>query len=390
MQRKSIRKNIANVLFLLSVLLIPFYFFRFNIFSIPTTIYEITLYASFIVTASLHFSRDKLKNPVLIAGSILVVIALFGALYPNGSIKSLGVWRAYFFDGLILAANYILLEKRLDKKIIVRGLIFSSVLAAAIALVLFASGTKTTDGRLLDLDMISPNYLSLYLSPIIVLAIVYIAEVERKNTLIVCATIIMLVALYLTYSRGGVVAIVVALAFYLVSKIAKASKFKNIIYILLTIVFVVGGYLLFKPDFGSHGRVGNSSNIRFYIWETTLEIIGQNPIVGVGLNNYQTYFGELTNDKINFPEYISPQALTAHNLYLHLVAIGGPFLLLAFAFLVYESRFYKSENYLKFALLSIFAYGLVDTPIFRNDLSAVFWLVVALSSQGTIKNENSN
>jgi O-antigen ligase len=390
MQKKLNRKNIVNLLFLFSILLIPFYFFRFNILSIPTTLYEIVLYISFATTISLRFSYSKLKTSFIIAGLILVIVALFSALCPNGSVKSLGIWRAYFFDGLILTINYTLLKKQLDKKIIVRGLIFSSTLAAVIAIILFVLGTKTIDGRLLDLDMISPNYLSLYLSSIIVLATVYIAEVERKNIFLVCATFVMLVALYLTYSRGGVVAIIVALAFYLVSKINKANKFKNIVYILLAVAFVVGGYFLFRPNFGSHGRVGNSSNIRFYIWETTLEIIGQNPIVGVGLNNYQTYFSELTKDRINYPEYISPQALTAHNLYLHLIAIGGPLFLLAFIFLIYKSKFYKSENYLKYALLSLFIYGFFDTPIFRNDLSAVFWLIIALSIQGISKDENSN
>ncbi len=390
MQKKLNPKNIAVMLFLLSVILIPFYYFRFNIFSIPTTLYEIVLYFSFAISAYLSFSRDKLNKPIIIAGAILVAIALLSAFYPNGSARALGIWRSYFFDGLILMANYILLKDRLDTKVIIRTIIYSSAAVATIALIMFALGTQTVDGRLLDLDKISPNYLSLYLSSIITLAVVYIAEVEKKNTVLICSTFLMLIALYLTYSRGGVVAIVVAIAFYLASRFFKKNKFKNLIYVLLVIVFLIGGYTLFKPDFGAYGRVGNSSNIRFYIWETSLEIVKKNPIVGVGLNNYQTYFTELTRDRINFPEYISPQALTAHNLYLHLLVIGGPVLLLAFIFLVYKSGFNRSDNYLKFALMSLLIYGVIDTPFFRNDLAAFFWLIIAIASQKNTKNENSD
>lgn len=390
MQKKLNPKNIAKVLFLLSVALIPFYFFRFDIFSVPTTLYEIVLYVSFAVSVYSYFSREKLKKPIIIAGVVLAAVALLSALYPNGSARSLGIWRSYFFDGLILMANYMLLKDYIDTKVIIRTIIYSSAIVAAIALVLFALGTRTADGRLLDLDKISPNYLSLYLSSIITLAVVYIAEVERKNIALICSTFIMLIALYLTYSRGGVVSIIVAIAFYLASRVFEKNKLKNLIYALLVVVFVVGGYILFKPDFGAYGRVGNSSNIRFYIWETSLEIIQKNPIVGVGLNNYQTYFTELTGNRINFPEYISPQALTAHNLYLHFLSIGGPVMLLVFLFFVYKSGFNKSDNYLKFALLSLFVYGLIDTPLFRNDLAAFFWLIIAIASQKNTKNENSN
>lgn len=377
---KNLRlKSFAKFFFYFAVVLIPFYLVRFDISGIPTTLPEVVLYLSFVLAVIAGWKKAKFPKTAVFAGLIFVFFALASAAYPNGSLGSLGIWRAYFFDAILIFVNYLLLQDENKREGTTEILILAAAVVSLVCLIEFTTGIKTADGRLLDLAQLSPNYLSLYLAPVLVMAAVYLVRLRRRNWILLISAIIITGALLLTGSRGGIVAVVVALAFYLAEKFLPSRRLINCARLVLVIIFLLGGYLVFKPDFGAYGRVGNSSNIRFYIWQTTLEIVGKNPLTGVGLNNYQSYFTQLTKDRINFPEFIAPQALTAHNLYLHLLSVGGPLLLVSFLGFIWSSRFYRSKDYLKFALVALFVYGLIDTPIFRNDLALFFALVMAMS-----------
>jgi len=134
------------------------------------------------------------------------------------------------------------------------------------------------------------------------------------------------------------------------------------------------------------GRTGRSSNIRYYIWSTSLEIARQKPIFGIGLSNFQSYFSDLTRERVNFAAYISPQALTAHNLYLHIYLTMGLLGLIVFIGLVTQSGFWRlRDRAASLALFSVLFYGLVDTPIFCNDLAGLFWIILALSVASDVK-----
>ncbi len=383
-------KNFAAAFFYLAVLSVPFYIFRFQIFGLPTTLTEILIYISFLL-AALNFLSNRLEKRLIprafcLAAAGFVLVALANCFAPVFSVDALGVWKAYFFDGLLLAMNYFLLIDENKAENTQNVLISGALIVSVICLGEFLLGTKTVDGRLMDLDQISPNYLSLYLAPVAVLTMIRALDSKKEKTVpYLISSLIFCLAIYLTGSRGGMLAIIVALVFYLIGRMPIGVKKLNVLRAVAAIILLIGGYALFKPDFGSMGRVGNSSNIRVYIWQTTLEIIQKNPVFGVGLDNYQNYFSKLTWDRINYPEYIAPQALTAHDLYLHLLAVGGPFLLASFIVLLLFSRFYRAPNQLKYAVLAILIYALIDTPFFRNDLALVFWLILALGTKKSSK-----
>jgi O-antigen ligase len=86
----------------------------------------------------------------------------------------------------------------------------------------------------------------------------------------------------------------------------------------------------------------------------------------------------MTKTWVNYPEFISPQALTAHNLYLQIYITCGLSAFMAFVALIFSSRFWRLTDVAACAaLVAILFYGLVDTPFARNDLAAVFWLILA-------------
>jgi O-antigen ligase len=371
-------KNLPKYLLFTTLLALPAYIFRFSLIGIPTTALEMLIYLSFLS----HLAGKNIKwrsyywYPV-----IFVAFAFLSALVDPSRTAGLGLWKAYFFDGLLVFLMVASLEKR-DHFEAMFYLILGGLLTSLAAMSNYFSGIRAVDGRIYDLDKISPNYLAMYLSPLLVGSALYCVEAKNRRWLVGFSGLIILFALILTQSRGAILAIagglVFALGFYLSGKFSK-SKVLKFLPLFLILIVLAGTFFVFKPDWTDHGRKATSSNIRYYIWQTSTEIIGKNPVLGVGLSNYQNYFSNLTKDRVNFPEFISPQALSAHNIYLQLFAVGGIGLLASFIAFVVSTEFWSVQGAVFSAtLVSILCYGLVDTPIFKNDLAILFFAIIAL------------
>ncbi|MFH1909700.1 MAG: O-antigen ligase family protein [bacterium] len=369
--------KLRNTILKLLILLVPFYFIRFNVGPIPTTLLEIAIYGAAVLFLFYKLFDLKDKKTLILAGGVFVLAGLVSAIVSPDKVSGLGLWKAYFFDGYLVFLMFLSALK--NKKDFTDFVIYCGALTSALALLLFISGAKTIDGRLYDLDRLSANYLAMFLAPILVLSLYQ--TIKKKTIFHILASALIVVAIYLTDSRGALVALAGALILFLYYFLAKSRKtLARVLLVILLAGFFIGGYLIFKPDWSDHSRKATSSNVRYYIWQTSFEIIGQKPILGVGLSNYQNYFSTLTRDRVNYPEYISPVALTAHSLFIQLLATSGAVGLLAFLYLLFSSRFYFSKNLpIVLALFSILFYALVDTPFFRNDLAAIFWILLALS-----------
>lgn len=368
-------KKIPNSFLYLTVLSLPFFYFRFSLVGIPTTLVEILVYLTFITF--LLTKRLKLNIKFLLIGLIFLLGGLLSALIDPNLLDGLGLWKAYFFDGFLFAWCVYSLEKHDIEKALIPSLIFSGGICALVSLL--AGNYK--DGRLLDLALLSPNYLGMFLTPILLLAITKIIYNKKINTLLIGAALAMLVAIFLSGSRGALLAITVGSILIFINW-TKSIRLK---YVSLGFILIVllGSLWYFRPDFTRHDRKQTSSNIRYEIWKTSLIIIKQRPVTGVGLSNYQNYFSKMTSGQVNYPEFVSPQALTAHNIFLNLFAVGGIILLLSF--LVFLSQLGLRLNPATIAVWSIIIYGLVDTPFFRNDLALLFWILVALTQNVTRK-----
>ena len=353
------------------ILAIPFYIFRYKIGAIPTTFLEELILVAFFV--NLIAGNIKIKNKAVFFSALaLVVFAFISALMDPQVSRGLGLFKAYFLDGFLL---YLMFSSQSDE-LYLPLLSISGALTSVLALV---ASSWTADGRLFDLDKLSPNYLSMFLAPIFVLAL-YQAIIKRYRILNIACLAAMLVAIVLAGSRGGYVGIIAGIIFMLGSlAYEKLSKPKVIFASVLLFIILLGGtFVLFKPQANDMGRTGSSSNIRYYIWTTSLEMIQNHPLLGVGIGNYQDSFKELTDGRVNYNEYIAPEALTAHNLYLHLYLTTGIFGLVSFVAILYFALRKSKNKVVLAALVVILVYGLVDTPVFRNDLAAMFFIIIAL------------
>jgi O-antigen ligase len=366
-----------------TILAIPFYVFRFSFGPIPSTLLEVLIFVTFIL-ALVGGRLKKIKNfgPLFWAG-LFVLAALLAVVFGPNKTAALGIWKAYFFDGFLIFTIFMSLDEK-ERTKAGEFLVLGGALTALLAMTFYFTGFKTIDGRLLDLDRLSPNYMAMYLVPLFVLNLgaIFKNKDKAKYFYLIVMGIIMATAIFLTNSRGGYIAtlagVIILTLSWLNNKVGKKTAV-SLILILLAVMLGFSAWF-FKPQANDLGRTGSSSNIRYYIWTTSIKIAKDNPVSGIGLDNFQTYFSNFTKGWTNFDEFITPEAHTAHNLYLQIYLTMGLAGIISFFTLIYSSKFWRSRDLaLVAALTSIFIFALFDTPFFRNDLAILFWMILALT-----------
>lgn len=407
---------------------LPSYLFKFFVFGFPTTILEILIYLSALITLILNFYVKKNRFDFNLVRKYLIPIALFAAagiistiIAPDKTV-ALGIFKAYIFDPIILF--FVMLsniKNQKDINLITNALICSGVIMSIYAIGQQIAGQITSDGRVLGIYNLwpnaSPNYLSLYLAPILILIIAFqitipdrskparhalqgiaggalenSSKITRKNITLMydLAFFICVYGLYLTKSRGAAISVIIALFILLIYKyrfMIKKIIWLKILIITAAFVGMIMFYQSIKPDFSlspdDGGRTTSSNNIRWEIYKTTGEIMQTKWFGGVGLGNYQHYFTEFTKNRVNFPEYIAPYALTPHNLFLtiwvNLGALGIiSFIWILISFFVGNFKSKQSSMIYMIVIFIVVIYGLIDTTYWKNDLSAFFWLILVM------------
>jgi putative inorganic carbon (HCO3(-)) transporter len=122
----------------------------------------------------------------------------------------------------------------------------------------------------------------------------------------------------------------------------------------------------------------SSFDARIVIWQEAWEVFKANPILGIGPGTFGNYFPP-------YPELGVPQP---HNIFLAFLLqtgiigfIGFIWLLIWFfrtgvkLFIVHCSLFTVT---LMSVMVYILVHGLIDTTYWKNDLSVLFWTVIAL------------
>ena len=406
----------------------PFlYMVRFSAFGVPTTLLEILIYAAAIITIVIKIrNKSKVQNSKLKIKSIIhnspfiipiILFVLSGiisvAIAPDKR-EALGLFKAYIFDPILFFFVLIYnLKDGKDLKIIFRSLVLSGVFVSVFAIYQKITGNVTVDNRVLGIFLYepnaSPNFLAMYLAPLAVIAFGQ-SSLMAKNTLQIVLYdlifFIIILALYFSGSRAGAAAGALGMTSFIIIRNwswIRARLPAKIFLSLAIVLALVGIWSLAKPDFSlteSQGsRVSTSNNIRFEIWSTTVKDIipaKLNWLAGVGLGNYQNYFTSLTAQRVNYPEYISPWALTPHNIFLTIWVNLGLLGIVAFVWLLVAFfKHCKLNPYcliLTAVMITILAEGLFDSTYWKNDLALIFWIILAsgfATNQG-VNNENRN
>ncbi len=391
----------------LIILLLPSYLVRFSIAGLPFTLLEVIIYLSvlwLVVRKPMLEIAEKLKPFIKQTGwpiALLFAGGIIGVAISPDRREALGLFRAFLVDPLLVTILVVsCIEKKQRLQTALLSLVGSGLWVGFSALL----GSQTADHRALgiySLDLTaSPNFLALYLAPLVPLSLIMLSPglVKSRNLRVMAAIafLLELVGIILSGSRGGLLAagfgIGLVVFYWLARQGAKTNRpLIKVLFGLFILLGLAGGLLMTRPDLGPHpsARVATSNNLRYEIWHTTVnQIIPNKPFTGVGLGNYQNYFKTLTQGWPNFPEYIAPWAVTPHNIFLTFWVNLGLLGLLGLVWLcVLVGRWLRQpltrlnplDAGLIISFISLLVHGLVDAAYWKNDLAILFWLFVSLA-----------
>jgi O-antigen ligase len=399
----------------------PFYLWRFSVLGIPSTVLEMMIYTLFILWVIRKrkyflpfFKKDFFvssfkRRLILNSGITLLFLGLTIATAQSTDIKtSFGIFKGWFFDPFLFFIVFVsVIKKREHISLSLTSWLLSGVAVSLIGILYLLNNELTYDGRL-SAFFLSPNHLAMYLAPAFLIVLFFLLNrrnLDRKvfsieYLVLIIFLLIILVPLYFTYSYGAFLGIFMGVLYLLISKgrlstysLNMKRKYLIVLFLVFFVSFVFIAFNKVDQVLSSNGR--SSLHSRLMIWKAATEILKDNPLLGIGPGTFQDTYLSYT-DKFNEPylEWAVPQP---HNIFLAfylqtgLIGFVGFILILIWFF----RRGLKYKNNIQYScllsgrqpistiLVSLMIYalihGLVDTTYWKNDLSLMFWVVVAIA-----------
>jgi|AntRauTorcE11897_2_1112592.scaffolds.fasta_scaffold17915_1 O-antigen ligase len=380
---------------------------------------------------------NKLQNyPFRYEIIAILLIAYLAVFFSNFTLSALGVFKAYFLEPIILyilIINYFNIKS--DWKKIVWALSLSALLVSIVAIFQQISGLyifnefwAQAETRRVTSVFPYPNAVGLYLAPIVLLALglstSYLKDLKSLKNKILSASLSIIIALsllamYFAKSEGALIATAISIFIYFLIY----NKQTRII--VISLIILASALLAINPEAQTYVKEkamlrDKSGQIRISQWQETWKMLEEdnNWLFGVGLLNYQEAVAPYHQEGIFIKDYQDPDWLRKtlfneefrqstwqpleiylypHNIVLNFWVELGLLGLLAFMFLFIKiyikamSLLKKSEKSFKPILIGIISsvsaiiiHGLVDVPYFKNDLSALFWIILSLLALITI------
>jgi len=323
----AIRNLLIGLLFIFSLIRVLIYR-EFNIkkneFNFYILLFLVFTFLSFFVAEDVNLSLDRFVSPIL-------------------------RYLFFFYISFIIIKDKDKLRKHLN--ILVYGNLTFAFLGILIKLI---------DGR----NYMAGNGTGTVAAFNVLMFTALLLNKENKNyqkVLYLSGTGSFIYILFQTNSRGAVLGFFAALFIFigfLVYYNFKSSKMKYFITILLIILVMITPYLLpdrlmNKFDNLRNINANNSLKTRVVMWESSLYMIKNNPILGVGVGNFQPNY-------LNYIDNVSSKNLSAgsrkhdhpHNLFLLIAAEQGVPSLLLFLIMIFISvkiSLFNIYNYPKFS-----------------------------------------
>jgi O-antigen ligase len=314
---------------------------------------------------------------------LLLIGLIIGLIVSSDKQLSLGIVKGWFVDPVLI---FILIVQTSDEfNNIVFGLWVSGLVLALAALWQVLTGHFITPDQRASAWFGSANYLSLYLVPIMVLVLGWWRDIKKgyPQWIISLGWLIMLLALYFTFSYAGWLALLLGvLVFWWLT-------FPSVKILLIGLVGVlVAGLSQWHSPKLQHlwdlaGR--SSSHVRLQVWQTAGLMIKENWLAGIGLGLFEKRYLAFANRLFHPP--LELVILHAHNIFLQfwlntgILGLGGFVWLL----IVWFRQVWVGVKAKDFRAVAVFAamvalltHGMVDVAYWKNDLSALFWIIMAL------------
>jgi putative inorganic carbon (HCO3(-)) transporter len=228
----------------------------------------------------------------------------------------------------------------------------------------------------------------MFLVPASLISLQIIDLVKNKMPKIITGLsfILPILGVYFSGSRGGMVALAIGAALFLNYRFinkrwaTKAFPFHWLMFA-LTWIGLNAVYLCYAIFWDKDETGGDA--VRIQIYRYAMNMLGnvKSFVFGIGLDNFQNKLAGMPILQ-SFRETGLSYALHPHNLLLAFWLNLGIIGLLSFIFLVasFFKKAYGSKNYLRAAyiaaMFAILVHGFFDTTYFKNDLAALFWLLI--------------
>ena len=351
------RQRSYNYFFILGFFTTGEIFFRdFALIIIPFGGYLFVLYtiialALFDLDALIALTRNRKFTGVYTALVLFVLWTAFSIVYSSDPYK--GRWftslyaAAAAMTGLALAYG---MSKVTRQGLIQGGLVGVMLMTGVTVGVLFSSGGRNSLGEVrLGTGWVSAVQIATVLSIGALVFIIYFYESRRFNLIALGCFALTSLLLFFTYSRGPLLALMIAVSIYIVLRGSFRRGFILTILLLIVGTFVFNLYLnrpidtrpvtaansnsesLFQKRFVDLNEVTN----RLPIWDAAIHIWLANPIAGVGVGGwftaYEDYTGTIYGD--------SSEISDAHSVIFQAAAEGGliaviPLVIALIAFIV--------------------------------------------------------
>jgi O-antigen ligase len=385
---------------------LPTYLLRFHIGALPMTVSEVVELAGIaVLIAKMTITHPTLpyikggdgitsplkvrgaggsyvslfkNNALLTIGSVLIILStIISIIIAPDKLSALGIAKAYFWEPMALA--WLIILTKPDATKIKRAAVYGFAASAAVViiygLIQYAwpariPATWTAERRITSIFDF-PNATALYLAPLIPLFL----SIPFGIIISLAAIVIIILA----KSAGGLIA--VAAAFFFMGVTSKRMRVATII-AAVTVMAVVA---LAPQAAGLREQIllrDWSGRVHMIGWKESLAMLRDHPIFGAGLNGFKTAVAPYhTAQGVEIFQY-------PHNLFLAAWSELGLTGLIGFGLvLIWFFKKTLRRNcplsivhcpFLAAAMIAIIVHGLVDVPYFKNDLSAMFWLLVAI------------
>jgi O-antigen ligase len=393
-----------KVFFLVSIF-IPLYFLQIDFFDVGVSPIELFLII-FLITFFFRFKDFYNKKIQEIAQSnfsecfwaifLLLVGGFLSTIFSNNFLSSLHAFFAWFVEPILIFVSGIkILSSTRNRKIFLQFLFLSFVIIIIASCTYLFLGIKNNE-RLSGFYN-SPNFLAMVLEffiPVITTLLFFRKNNFWQNVLffLILATSLMLVVF--TQSFGGLLAIALAgiwILFWTPSK-KRASIFYGaaIFTGLIFVIFFILSFNLGKIDRLLSGDSQSSFNSRLPIWQTSLYLLKDNWVLGIGPNAFLSKFHLKQKELgLNLDFLVVPQP---HNIYLAFWLESGILGLIGFFWIVKKAfnglinkLRLENQNDLRWlliglggSLIAVLAHGFFDTPYFKIDLAYYFWMIILL------------
>jgi O-antigen ligase len=434
----------------LAVLLIiagtPLYLIRFSALGIPLTFLEIMIIIAFVVwflikdgaqIKTIFKKEGRTPYPYRFELIGVLILSWLAIITAGMSFEALGVFKAYFFEPLLLFILVInLFSNPLGRKKIIWALAVSSLIVSVFAIYQKITGDFISNPFWANQEtrrVVSffgyPNAVGLFLAPLVLLFIGRLFQsLKEKNIpekLFLLITIITsILAILFAKSEGALVGLAVAIFLFAIFANKKLRITATAgLFLSLVIIF---SYSPLKNYFIEKITLNDlSGQIRKQQWIETKKMLAAGRLFeGAGLSAYQKtvapYHQEgifLKNNDPNWLEKIRTSEefrkkmwqptetyMYPHNIFLNFWSELGILGALLFCWiiakflwqsgLIFLSQKDNSEKFLALGLMTsmmaLVIHGLVDVPYFKNDLSALFWIIIALLGGLTLKQNEKN